>query len=203
MKRSLILASVLAVLCTPAVYASDDEASCEISIIEQHDYSTRLVEKIKMQRDVIYNSLNLTPKQIKCKDEIETKRYIELEPELKNFCIYKKKLKDAEAANNAEAVKQAEKQLKCVRKNIQKISSKYDKEFMKILDSNQRAKYRMIRKLKRNDLKKYQKVQKNGSKPSDVKPFGCKMSQAEYTEKLKEQNSFWNKFKRNKNKNDN
>ena len=200
MKRSLILAGVFAVLCVPAVYAAEENAPCEISIIEQHDYSSRLVETIRMQRDTIYNALNLTPKQIKCKDEIEAKRYIELEPELKNFCICKKRLKDAQAKNDSAAIKQAEKNLNQVKKNIQKISSKYDKDFMKILDSNQRAKYRMIRKLKREDLKKYQKVQKNGSKPSDVKPFGCKMSQAEYSEYLKEKNAFWNKFKRKKDK---
>ena len=200
MKRGLILAGVLALLFVPAAYASDEDAPCEISVIEQHDYSSQLVEKIKMQRDTIYNALNLTPSQIKCKNEIESKRYLELTPELKNLCIYNKQLKDANEKNDRAAVEKLEKQLKCVRKNIQKISEKYDKEFMKVLDSQQRSKYKMIRKLKRDDLKKTQKIKKNGAKPSDVKPFGCKRSQAEYSEYMKLKNSFWNKFKKNKNK---
>lgn len=198
MKKSLVLVGLCAVLCVPATYASDENTPCEISIIEQYDYSSQLVEKIKMQRDTIYNALNLTPKQIKCKDEIEKKRYIELEPELKNLCIYSKELKDAKACNNKEKIASIEKKLKCIRKEIQKISSKYDKEFMKILNSEQSAKYRMIRKLKRCDLKKQQKIQKYGAKPSDVKPFGEKTSQAAYTEQKKQNSCFWNKLKRNK-----
>lgn len=198
MKRSLIFAGLCVILCVPAVYASE-ETPCEISIIEQHDYSSQLIEKIKMQRDTIYNALNLTPKQISCKNEIEKKRYIELEPELKNLCIYSKELKDAKKANNQEDICKIEKKLAKTRKEIQKISSRYDKEFMKILNSEQRNKYRMIRKLKRQDLKKLQKVQQNGSQSSDVKPFGSKMSQAEYTEKKKQENCLWNKLKRKTN----
>lgn len=198
MKRSFILFGLCAVLCVPSVYAAEEEPPCEITIIEQHDYSTQLVEVIRMQRDTIYNALNLTPDQIKCKNEIEKKRYLELEPALKNFCIFKKELKDAQAKNDKELICAAEKKLQTAKKDIQKISSKYDKEFMKILDSNQRAKYRMIRKLKRNDLKKQQAVQKYGAKPTDVKPFGLKMSQAEYTQKRKQESCLWNKLKKNK-----
>lgn len=201
MKRSLIFAGLCAVLCVPAVYASEN-TPCEISIIEQHDYSSQLIEKIKLQRDTIYNALNLTPRQISCKNEIEKKRYIELEPELKNLCIYSKQLKDAKAKNSQEEICNIEKKLKTTRKEIQKISAKYDREFMKILNSDQRAKYRMIRKMKRQDLKKLQNVQKHGSKPSDVKPFGTKMSQAEYTEQRKRESSLWYKLKRNKKNSD-
>ena len=41
-----------------------------------------------------------------------------------------------------------------------------------------------------------QKTQKNGSKPSDVKPFGSKMTQAEYTEQLKQKKSLFKKSKK-------
>ena len=201
MKRSLILAGLCVVLCVPAVYSSDENTPCEITIIQQHDYSSQLIDKIRMQRETIYNALNLTPKQLKCNAEIEKKRYIELEPELKKLCIYSKELKDAKAKNDNAEICRLEKKLKDTRKEIQKISAKYDKEFMKILNSDQRAKYKMIRKMKRTDLKKQQRINQNGSKQSDVKPFGEKMTQAEYTEKKKQESCFWNKIKRNKNKN--
>jgi len=198
MKRGLIFAGVFALLCSPAVMADDEDTPCEVSIIEQHDYSCQLVEKIKLQRDTIYNALNLSDKQVQRKNEIEKKRYLELEPELKNLCIYSKQLKDSKAGNDEKQITNLENKLKSTRKEIQKISSKYDKEFNGILNSDQRAKYRMIKKLKHNDLKKAQKIQKYGSKQSDVKPFGLKMSQAEYTEKMKQEKCFWNKFKKNK-----
>lgn len=199
MKRSFILAGLFVTLCTPSVYASECETPCEVTIIEQHDYSSQLVDKIRMQRDTIYNALNLTPKQIKCKNEIEKKRYIELEPELKKLCIYNKKLKDAKAKECKEDIKTIEKNLKATRKEIQKISAKYDRDFIGILNHEQRSKYKMIRTLKKRDLKKAQKVHKYGSKQSDVKPFGVNMSQAEYTEKKKQESCLWNKLKLNKN----
>ena len=71
-----------------------------------------------------------------------------------------------------------------------------DEEFEDILNSEQRSKYRMVKKLKQNDLKKVQKIQKNGSKPSDVKPFGSKMTQAEYSEQLKQKKSLFKKSKK-------
>lgn len=196
MIKRLIMLCLCGVLFVPAVFADDENVPCEVTIIEEHDYSGQLVEKIKMQRDTIYNALNLTPRQIKCKNEIEKKRYLELEPALKNFCICNKKLKDAKAANDTELICTAEKNLKSSRKEIQNVSAKYDKEFIKILNSEQRSKYQMIRKLKRTDLKKLQKIQKDGAKSTDVKPFGIKMNQAEYTEKRKQESCLKNKFKR-------
>ena len=65
---------------------------------------------------------------------------------------------------------------------------------MEILNSDQRAKYRMIRKLKRQDLKKLQKVQKNGEKPSDLKPFGEKISQPAYAEERHNKTCLWHKM---------
>lgn len=196
MKRGMLIAGVLAFLCVPSCYAAEESVPCEVSIIEQHDYSCQLIEKIKLQRNTIYNALNLSPKQVKAKDEIEKKRYLELEPELKNLCIYSKQFKDAKVMDDNAKVCDLEKKLKTTRENIQKISAKYDKDFEKILNSDQRAKYRMIRKLKRNDLKKVQKTQNNSSKPSDVKPFGSKMTQAEYTEQLKQKKSLFKKSKK-------
>ena len=80
--------------------------------------------------------------------------------------------------------------------NLKLVNSWRDEEFEDILNSEQRSKYRMVKKLKQNDLKKVQKIQKNGSKPSDVKPFGSKMTQAEYSEQLKQKKSLFKKSKK-------
>ena len=82
----------------PVLAQDADNTPCEVSIIEeqQYDYASQLIEKIKLQRDSIYNALNLTPSQIKCKNEIEKNRFEALAPELKKFCLEKKKLKNSQ-----------------------------------------------------------------------------------------------------------
>lgn len=199
MKKVLLILALCVAVCTLPVQAKEADSEntpCEITIIEeqQYDYASQLLQKIKMQRDSIYNTLNLTPSQIKCKNEIEKKRYEDLEPELHKFCLANKKLRLAIAKSDKAAINEAEKELKSIRKCIQKISSEHDEEFMKILNQDQRAKYRMIRKLKRNDLKKLQKIQKNGEKPSDVKPFGEKISQPAYAEQRHDETCLWHKM---------
>lgn len=197
MKKVLLILG-LCLMSTVLPVMAEDEANtpCEVSIIEEqnYDYASQLIDKIKLQRNTIYNALNLTPSQIKCKNQIEKKRFEALEPELKKFCLAKKKLKVAEEKCDKTAIKQAEKELKPIKKCIRKISTEYDKQFMEILDNTQKAKYRMIRKLKRNDLKKLQKIKKNGEKPSDLRPFGEKISQAAYMEQQHDKTCLWHKM---------
>lgn len=197
MKKVLLIAGLCIIAGSVPVMANDaDNTPCEVAIIEEqhYDYASQLIEKIRLQRDSIYNTLNLTPAQIKCKNELEKKRYEALEPELHKFCILKHKLKNAETNQDKAAIKEIEDELKQVRKSIRKISTEHDKQLMEILNSDQRAKYRMIRKLKRQDLRKLQKVQKNGEKPSDLKPFGEKISQPAYTEQRHNETCLWHKM---------
>ena len=206
MKKRVLLVILCLLMTAPTVLADDGvsiETEVTSSVTNKDDYSSQLVEKIKMQRNTIYNALNLTPCQLKQTDEIEKRRYAAIEPELSKFCILRKKVKTLSCEKNCDkkALKTAEKDLNRVKKNIKNISNKYDREFKKILTSDQKSKYNMIRKLKRADLKKAEKVCKNGEKPSDLRPFGQPISQAEYSQKLKQQNSLWYKIKnRNKDK---
>ena len=203
MKKSLLLVSLCVFMCCPAVFA-ESEVSVETEItstaIVKEDYSPQLIQKIRMQRNTIYNALNLTPCQVKQKDEIDVKRYAALEPELQKFCLARKKVKDIECSKNCDkkTLKAAKKELEASKDCIKKISNKYDKELKKILTSDQRSKYNMVRKLKRSDLKKAEEIHKNGQKPSDLRPFGQPISQAEYAEKLKRENSLWYKLKNKK-----
>lgn len=119
------------------------------------------------------------------------------------MCLEDKKLKDLKKrCASKKTIRQQEKALNCARKNIQTISEKYDKELYKILTRDQRTKYSMIRKLKKDDLKKYRKIQEKGRKPSDLRPFGEKILQPEYKQEQHAKNCFWhkmiNKMKKNK-----
>lgn len=203
MKRALLVVILGLLVCSPAVYAAEEEMSIETEItshaIAVGDFSTQLVEKIKAERNTIYNALNLTPEQICKKDNIEKKRYAALEPELKNLCLSRKKLNDLkkEKCTDSKVYNAAQNEVNAARKEIKTISNKYDREFKKILTSEQKSKYNMIRKLKRADLKKLD--QKNNTHKASLRPFGVPVSQAEYTEQQKHNWCFFQKFKRNKN----
>lgn len=199
MKKAL-MAVILGLMMSCATVYAAEEVSIETEIttvaIEKGDFSPQLIERIKAERNTIYNALNLTPEQICKKDIIEQKRYEELEPELKKLCIGRQKLKKftCEKSDNTQAIKNAQKEVNTARKEIKSISNKYDREFKKILTSEQKAKYNMIRKLKRADLKKIDQKKKTTS----LRPFGVPVSQAEYAEQQKKNNCWYKLFKCNK-----
>ncbi len=202
MKKRLIVLGLCATLTSSPVFADypegatgSDTRQYEVGTTQNYNYSYQLLVRIKKQREILYNALNMTQEQIKCKNEIDKKRYAELEPALEKLCLEDKKFKDLkQRCADKKTLKQQEKGLNSARKNIQEISAKYDKEFYKILTHNQRSKYSMIRKLKRDDLKKYRKVQEKGRKPSDLKPFGENVLQPEYNQEQHGNNCIWHKM---------
>lgn len=206
-KRVLCICLCL-IMSAQAVSAGEEtpvETEVVTTIINRDDYSFQLIEKIRMQRNTIYNSLNLTPSQIKKTAEIDKHRYAELEPELRKMCLARKKVKDltdcmtrGDNCCTKGELKAAKKEFDTASDNIKCISNKYDKEFKEKLTSDQKSKYKMIRKLKKADLKKLAKTCKNGQKPADLRPFGMPVSQAEYSEEMKKQNSFRHRSKNKK-----
>ena len=87
MKRSLIVLGLCAILTSSAAFANypegcngSDTRQYEVGAPQNYNYSYQLLIRIKKQREILYNALNLTQEQVKCKNEIEKKRYAELEP---------------------------------------------------------------------------------------------------------------------------
>ncbi len=205
MKKRVLMIGLCLLMCSSTVFA-ESEVSVETEVtstaIVKEDFSPQLIEKIKVQRNTIYNALNLTPAQIKKNEEIEQKRYEALEPELRNLCLVRKKLKTLQSDQNSnkKEIRTTEKELNKVKNNIKNISNNYDKQFKEILTSDQKAKYNMIRKLKKSDLKKLEKSKNGKETPSDLRPFGKPISQAAYTEEMKKKNSFWYKIKNRRKK---
>ena len=201
MNKALFLVglSMCAVLCFNPAFAQDlKEKDAISSVVVKEDYSPQLIEKIKTERNSIYNALNLTPEQINQKNDLEGKRYQELQPKLRQFCLERKKLKDIQAQKSDEnTVKMAQNNLNKTKSEIKKISSKYDRDFKKILTSEQKSKYNMIVKLKRADIRELEHKQKETA----LRPFGVPVTQAEYAQKQKEKHSLKNIFKCPKNKN--
>jgi len=199
MKKALILASLCLLVACPAGFTAENEISPETEItstaIHNGDYTPQLLEKIKAERNTIYNSLNMTPQQLVKKDAIDERRYGDLEPQIKKLCLSRKNLKDLQADKNSDKskIKSTQKDIESARQEIKHISNKYDKEFKKILTSEQKSKYSLIRKLKRADLKKLEEKHK---KESDLRPFGVPVSQAEYTEQQKKKHSLFKNCKK-------
>lgn len=209
MQKVLFLVGVCLLTSCSFAIAQEQEANLPSenemasTTIVKEDYSPQLIEKIKLQRETIYNALNLTPSQIQKKDEIDLRRYCALKEELKKMCVARRKVvgyASNQTAFTKSDVRAAKKEFDAAKRNVACISDKYDREFKKILNSEQKAKYSMIRKLKRSDLKKQQKIQscQNRRNNSDLRPFGQPISQAAYTEQKKKENCIWNKLKRQK-----
>ena len=194
----LVGLSLCMLMCTNPMFANDNttvDNDTISSIVVKEDYSPQLIEKIKVERNSIYNALSLTPEQIKKKNDLDEKRYKELQPKLKQFCVERRALKDLESKKaDAKTIKTAQDKLDSTKNDIKKISSKYDKEFKKILTSEQKSKYNTIIKLTRADLKELEQRQKEMA----LKPFGVPVTQAQYTQQQKENHSLKNLFKRNK-----
>ena len=165
------------------------------SVVIKEDYSPQLIEKIKVERNSIYNALNLTPEQINKKTILEEKRYNELQPKLKQYCIAKKNINSKIKQTDNQIYKNNQRELDTIKNDIKKISSKYDREFKKILTSEQKSKYNMIVKLRRAELKTLGQKQRAGA----LRPFGVPITQAEYTQKQKEKFHLKNLFRSGKN----
>jgi len=117
-------------------------------------------------RQITYNAVGLTKEQVAQKEAIDAKRFEDLQPKyeyLDNEVFTLRKLRASNAKKSQ--IKKQEYTVKKIRKNIDKIDKKYDKEFMSCLTSLQKAKYRDIQRLHRRDI--YLKINDADSKYYD------------------------------------
>lgn len=200
MNKNLILIGLCIMLSTGAVQAGCPVTQTSEGTVvktQQQDYAYSLMDKIRKDRSTIYNALNLRPEQIESTRILEKSRYEELEPLIKEFCIKKKELKTLESTTFTKSqVREIKNEIDCISKQIKKISEQYDRKFEAILDREQSNKYEMIKKLRREDLKRLQRVQEHGAKQSDLRPFGVKISQPTYSKQMHDENCIIEKCKR-------
>ena len=189
-------------ICQAEMIMPSQSIENEVLEVELPSQAYNMMSRIKKDRNTIYNVLNLTPDQICKMTEIEQERYKEIVPVVE--CLMQKKseikqLKEEGASKSK--ISAAEREADKLESKVKKIGNKYDKQFEKILNKEQKSKYKMIQKLRYEDLKKLKKIDKYGRKESDLRPFGCKISQPAYLEQLNKERSFKNKcrsfFKKN------
>ena len=183
-------------ICHADVIIPADGLETDVIRIEKPNQAYTLLNGIRKDRNTIYNVLNLTPIQICKTREIEKARFEEITPLVDELVLNRKKLKDLRAQNaSKKELCAVERKINALSKQIKRISEKHDRCFEKLLNTQQKNKYDMIQKLRRDDYKKLHKIEKNGRKQSELRPFGCDINQAQYLEELNEQRSIKNRVK--------
>lgn len=154
-----------------------------------------LMTSMYNERATLYNVLNLSNDQQKCKDVIDKKRYEELGVQFRQY-EQEKYVLDNMCKHNAseQAIKKQEKVVKNIEKCMKEIGEKYDKEFKSILNSEQKAKYNSVRKMEKKEIKYCLKNKAFYKRDPKLRPFGEKMYYGEQNNVLCPVHKKWHLF---------
>lgn len=147
------------------------EASCPVRECGGQSSCNSVCNILYKDKNVLYNALNLTCEQAKCKEELETKKMQEMQnvlPELYSAQDCLKRLETANAPNRE--IKKQRKVVKKIEKKIDNIEKSYEKEFKKHLTSVQKSKYHEIERLQKREIKKCEKCECR-KLPEGMRPF--------------------------------
>lgn len=173
MKRALILLSAIILLTSSTAIAKDCCSDNDYYDFERDYKCSQLIQKIRFQKNTLYNVLGLSAEQQELKDEIEYRRKEETKPYIDAFENEKRKLYSlAKTSYNSPEFKKQEKITKKAWKQMQKKFKKYDKEFLKILCSTQKAKYKEIVRLTKRDIRYCYLNRKSSPKNPYMNTFG-------------------------------
>lgn len=198
MKKNIIFFTILLSFLIQNVQAAtcpifiDKPQNCECS---NQTKCLDLISSMYNERATLYNVLNLSNDQQKCKDVIDKKRYEELG---KQFQEYKKEkyVLDNMCKHNASenALKKQKKVVKNIEKNMQEIGKRYDNEFKSILNSEQKSKYNTVRKMEKKEIRYCMKNKAFYKRDPKLRPFGEKMYYGEQNEVLCPTHNKWHLF---------
>ena len=168
MKRVLIFGILALFFIGGSAYAF-----CSKYDVETDIRCTELMEKIRAEKNTLYNVLSLSKEQREIKAELDKERASELGDLEINYREGKQKLREL-AKNNCACseIKAQQKVLKKSRKEIRKIYKKYDKKFLKVLCPLQRSKYREVLKLTKREIHYCKLNKKSCPKNPYVNTFG-------------------------------
>lgn len=139
----LIILGLISCASAFAVENSDDLTFCK-----------NYTDQIKKERAAISNALQLSDEQSKRRYELTKKTNKELDEKLYNLNQELLKLNVLKSnSNDSDAIKVQQKNVDTLKKDINSLVEKENKEFKKILDHEQRSKLRLIQKLQRKEVK--------------------------------------------------
>ena len=174
------------------VFAENQKPNCGCS---KQTKCIDLMTSMYNERATLYNVLNLSNDQQKCKDVIDKKRYEELGAQFRQY-EQEKYVLDNMCKHNAseQAIKKQEKVVKNIEKCMKEIGEKYDKEFKSILNSEQKAKYNSVRKMEKKEIKYCLKNKAFYKRDPKLRPFGEKMYYGEQNNVLCPVHKKWHLF---------
>lgn len=174
------------------VFAENQKPDCGCS---KQTKCIDLMTSMYNERATLYNVLNLSNDQQKCKDVIDKKRYEELGVQFIQY-EQEKYVLDNMCKHNAseQAIKKQEKVVKNIEKCMKEIGEKYDKEFKSILNSEQKAKYNSVRKMEKKEIKYCLKNKAFYKRDPKLRPFGEKMYYGEQNNVLCPVHKKWHLF---------
>lgn len=160
MKRFLVV--LFCILITNASVFADTSDSKRVTDNSAEIQTDSLPEKIKSYRSAIYASLELSSEQVEQIQKLDNNLHQSIEPELKKLDYLVKKAQDIAHSDDCtkEAINNIKKEFRAVENDMNCIKRGYDKEFIQILNAEQKSKYRLVRKQMRAELKKEMEEQK-------------------------------------------
>ena len=137
---------------------------------------TDLMDFMYDKRATMYNVLNLSADQKKCKDTMDIKYQKEVGNKFNQYEQEKFVLKNLKEHNASKsAIRKQKRVVKNIEKSMEKLNNKYNKEFKSILDCEQKSKFNTISKMQKKELKYCQNNKVFYKRDPKLRPFGEKM----------------------------
>ncbi len=194
--KKLTILFVLAILISSSVIAADKN-NYPTGKYQVHTKCLDLMTSMYNERETMYNVLNLTQDQIKCKNQIDKERYQELDVVFNQLMQEKYVLKKlCENGADTASVKKQEKIIDTYEKKLKDTADKYDEEFLSILNSEQRSKYKTVKKMARKEIKYCQKNKAFYKRDPKLRPFGQAMYTTDNETSLCPKHKIWHLFGR-------
>ena len=180
MKRILFLCLSLALMGSTVAFAEScpvkkmqGNCSKDCTYPKEAIRYKKYMKNIQQERATVYNALNLTDEQIQLREDMinkNTQLYDAKFNELIKESYKVKALKQADASDRE--IQKQKKVVRSVKKDIENLVNKENKQFKKSLNHDQRAKYAMIKKLEKNDFKNAAHQKDYYKSNPQMKPFG-------------------------------
>ena len=154
-----------------------------------------LITSMYNKRATMFNVLNLSYDQQKCKDTMDMNYLKEVGNKFEKYEQEKFVYNNMEKHNaSKQALKKQEKVVKNLEKELENLNKKYEKEFKTILNSEQKAKFRTIVKMQKKEVRYCRKDKAFYKRDPKLRPFGEKMYYKDTEEVLCPKHHKWHVF---------
>lgn len=180
MKKFLLICLGLLLVGTNVAFAEScpikiDQCACqkECNYPKEALRYKKYMKTIQQERATVYNALNLTDEQIKLRENMINENSSLYDAKFNELIkeSYKVKALKQAGATDREIANQ-KKVVRNVKKDIESLVNKENKQFKKSLNHDQRAKYAMIKKLEKNDFKEAAHQKDYYKSNPQMRPFG-------------------------------